>query len=145
MAAEATLRASRSRLAFGLTLALLLLLSYNQQMAESTVPYELREYLTADGRSPFAHWLEGLRDRRARARIDTRLARVRLGNLGDYQSLGDGVYELRVFYGPGYRVYFAFEAQRVVLLLAGGIKDTQPRDIATAKSYWADYRSREDG
>jgi putative addiction module killer protein len=114
-------------------------------MAESTAPYELREYLTADGRSPFADWLDGLRDRRARARIDTRLARVRLGNLGDYQSVGDGVYELRVFYGPGYRVYFGFEAQRVILLLAGGIKDTQPRDIAAAKSYWANYRSREDG
>jgi putative addiction module killer protein len=113
-------------------------------MTESTAPDELREYLTADGRSPFADWLEGLRDRRARARIDTRLARVRLGNLGDYHSVGDGVYELRVFYGPGYRVYFGFEAQRVILLLAGGIKDTQPRDIAAAKSYWIDYRSRED-
>ena len=114
-------------------------------MAESTAPYTLREYVTADGRSPFAEWLEGLRDRRARARIETRLARLRLGNLGDYHAVGEGVHELRVFYGPGYRVYFAFEAQRVVLLLAGGSKDTQPRDIVTAKAYWADYRSREDG
>jgi putative addiction module killer protein len=79
-------------------------------MTEFTTPYELREYLTADGRSPFGDWLEGLRDRRARARIDTRLARVRLGHLGDSHALGDGVYELRVFDGPGYRVYFAFEA-----------------------------------
>lgn len=114
-------------------------------MAEPIVPYELREYITAAGRSPFAQWLEGLRDRRARARISARLARVRLGNLGDYQAVGDGVYELRIFYGPGYRVYFALEAHRVVLLLAGGTKATQQRDIASAKSYWADYRSREDG
>ena len=114
-------------------------------MAESTAPYDLREYLTADGRSPFADWLQGLRDRRARARIDTRLARVRLGNLGDYHAVGEGVYELRVFYGPGYRVYFGFEARRVVLLLAGGVKDAQPRDIAAAKAYWADYRRRDDG
>ena len=69
---------------------------------------------------------------------------MRLGNLGDYRSVGEGVNELRIFYGPGYRVYFGLEDNRVVLLLAGGTKDTQPRDIATAKSYWADYRSRED-
>lgn len=114
-------------------------------MTEPSAPYELREYITSAGRSPFAHWLEGLRDRRARARIGTRLARVRLGNLGDYEAVGDGVYERRIFYGPGYRVYFAFEVHRVVLLLAGGTKATQRRDITTAKSYWADYRSRADG
>ena len=113
-------------------------------MAEPIESYELREYVTADGRSPFADWLEGLRDRRARARVETRLARVRLGNLGDYRLVGEGVHELRIFYGPGYRVYFGFESNRVVLLLVGGVKGTQRRDIATAKSYWADYWSRDD-
>jgi putative addiction module killer protein len=111
-------------------------------MAET---YEVREYLTGEGRSPFAEWLDGLRDRYARARIETRLARVRLGNLGDYAAVGDGVYELRVFYGPGYRIYFGLESNTVVLLLCGGTKSSQRRDIATAKAYWNDYRRREDG
>ena len=114
-------------------------------MAEPVEPYEICEYQTEDGRSPFAQWLEGLRDRRARARIDARLTRARLGNLGDYSSVGEGVYELRIFYGPGYRVYFGFESNTIVILLAGGTKSTQRRDVTTAQSYWADYRSREDG
>ena len=84
-------------------------------------------------------------DRRARARIGARLARARLGNLGHYSSVGEGVYELRIFYGPGYRVYFGFESNTIVILFAGGIKSTQRRDVATVHSYWADYRSREDG
>jgi putative addiction module killer protein/probable addiction module antidote protein len=89
-------------------------------MADYPERYEIREYLTEDGRSPFAAWLNALRDRRARARIDTRLARVRLGNLGDYAAVGEGVHELRIFYGPGYRVYFGFESSTVVALLCGG-------------------------
>jgi putative addiction module killer protein len=107
--------------------------------------YEVREYLTSDNHCPFTEWVEGLRDRKARARIDTRLTRVRLGNLGDYASVGEGVFELRIFYGPGYRVYFGFEGDTVVLLLCGGDKGSQQRDIATAKMYWHDYRSRDDG
>ena len=67
--------------------------------------FKLRDYLSENGHSPFNDWLLGLRDLRARARIRTRLNRVRLGNLGDYESIGDGVFELRIFYGPGYRVY----------------------------------------
>jgi putative addiction module killer protein len=113
-------------------------------MADYPERYEIREYLTEDGRSPFAAWLGGLRDRRARARIDTRLVRVRLGNLGDYAAVGEGVHELRIFYGPGYRVYFGFESNTVVVLLGGGTKSSQRRDIATAKAYWNDYRSRDD-
>jgi putative addiction module killer protein len=107
--------------------------------------YEVREYLTAGDRSPFAEWLDGLRDRRARARIESRLARVRLGNLGDYDSVGEGVQELRIFYGPGYRVYFGFASNTIVVLLGGGTKSAQRRDTATAQAYWHDYRSRDDG
>ncbi len=107
--------------------------------------YELHEYLTASGRSPFNDWLSGLRDRRARAHIRARLDRVQLGNLGDHQPMGEGIYELRMFFGPGYRIYFVFEADAVLLLLCGGDKSSQSRDIARAKRYWRDYRNRSNG
>ena len=105
----------------------------------------LQEYLTETGNSPFNNWLLGLRDIRARARVRTRLDRASLGNLGDYASVGGGVFELRIFYGPGYRVYYSLEHENVILLLIGGTKDTQHRDIQTAKAYSADYRRRESG
>ena len=106
---------------------------------------KLREYLSKSGRSPFNDWLLGLRDLRARARVAVRLDRVRLGNLGDHASLGNGVFELRIFYGPGYRVYYSLEHDNGVLLLLGGTKGTQKRDINTAQAYLHDYRRRESG
>lgn len=106
---------------------------------------EIKEYLTADGWSPFAQWLQGLRDRDARARILVRLNRIRLGNFGDCKSVGNGVMEFRLPFGPGYRVYYAREAQSVVLLLCGGDKGTQRTDVDRAIAYWRDYRSRNDG
>jgi len=105
-------------------------------------PYTLDEYVTAEGKNPFREWLHGLRDVRARARIRVRLNRVRLGNFGDAKSVGDGVSELRIPYGPGYRVYFARTGSTVVLLLCGGDKATQKRDVNTAKDYWLDYQRR---
>ena len=105
----------------------------------------LREYLSENGQSPFDKWLIGLRDLRARARVDTRLNRASLGNLGDFASIGEGVFELRIFYGPGYRVYYSLAGENVMLLLLGGTKGTQKRDIQTAKAYLADYRKRESG
>jgi putative addiction module killer protein len=107
--------------------------------------FKLLEYLSENGQSLFKNWLVGLRDLQARARIRTRLNRVSLGNLGDYESIGDGVFELRIFYGPGYRVYYSRERDNVILLLLGGIKDTQKRDIRIAKAYLADYRERKRG
>ena len=80
----------------------------------------------------YARWFDGLRDRRARARIDARIRRVSLGNLGDVRPVGEGVSELRIDYGPGYRVYFMQRRQTLVVLLAGGDKDTQDRDVRTA-------------
>ena len=102
----------------------------------------LQEYLTESGQSPFNQWLIGLRDVRARALVRTRLDRVSLGNLGDFATLGDGVFELRVFYGPGYRVYYGLVGAAVMLLLFGGTKGTQRRDIRKAKAYLEDYRRR---
>ncbi len=106
---------------------------------------DIQEYLTSEGRSPFGVWLRGLRDVRARARIRIRLDRVRLGNLGDYRSVGDGVYELRLAFGPGYRLYFGVVDRATVVLLAGGTKRMQQNDIYRAKNYWTDYLDRENG
>ena len=106
------------------------------------VPQTLREYVTPDGKNPFREWLHGLRDVNARAKIRVRLNRVRLGNFGDVKPVGGGVSELRIPYGPGYRVYLGRAGSTVVLLLCGGDKSTQKRDIITAKDYWLDYQRR---
>jgi putative addiction module killer protein len=81
----------------------------------------------------FARWLEGLQDRRARTRIQTRIDRLELGNPGDVKAVGEGVSEMRIDYGPGYRVYFVRRGTALVVLLAGGDKGTQNRDIAAAR------------
>ena len=99
-------------------------------------------YHTAAGERPFVEWLAGLTDRQARARIEARLARVAAGNLGDAEPVGEGVMELRVDWGPGYRLYFARVGQVIVLLLCGGDKRTQKKDINNAKAYFKDYKAR---
>lgn len=103
---------------------------------------ELSEYLTETGRNPFREWLHSLRDIQARARIRVRLNRVRLGNLGDCKTVGEGVLELKLDFGPGYRVYLGQAGDALVILLCGGDKKTQSRDIATAKVYWQSYKQR---
>jgi len=82
----------------------------------------------------FADWLDGLRDARAKARILIRLRRLSLGNFGDWKSIGSGVSELRVDYGPGYRIYLTRQENSVVILLVGGTKKSQSRDIKRAIS-----------
>jgi putative addiction module killer protein len=109
-------------------------------MPETT--YCLEYYADEKGKEPFRDWLYGLRDRAAFARITVRLDRVELGNFGFCKSVGNGVSELKIDYGPGYRVYYAISGKTVVLLLLGGDKSTQAKDIATAKSYWASHRGR---
>ncbi len=106
-------------------------------------PREIKNYLTADGRAPFAEWRADLRDGQAKAKIRIRLDRVKVGNLGDYRSVGEGVCELRINYGPGYRIYFGQIGNTIVLLLCGGDKSTQQRDIRQAIEYWREYRSRD--
>jgi putative addiction module killer protein len=80
----------------------------------------------------FAKWIDGLQDLRARARIQARIERLALGNPGDVKAVGEGVSELRIDYGPGYRVYFKKRGQTMIILLAGGDKSTQAKDIKTA-------------
>ena len=101
---------------------------------------ELRIYQSADRRVPYQDWFDRLRDMRARQKIQARIARLRLGNLGQSRSLGEGVYELKVDYGPGYRVYFGQDGPVLVILLCGGDKSTQRADIAKAKVYWFRYK-----
>lgn len=105
-------------------------------------PKELQIYVTEDGRAPLSEWLASLRDIKARAKIRVRLDRVSLGNLGDCHGVGDGVQELRIDYGPGYRVYFGQVGTAIVLLLCGGDKNTQAKDIEQATRYWNEYRRR---
>lgn len=106
-------------------------------------PREIQNYLTADGRSPFQAWLDSLRDTRAIDKIEKRLKRVGLGNLGDYHSVGEGVCELKINYSPGYRIYFGQIGTTIVLLLCGGDKSTQEQDIIRAREHWRDYERRE--
>lgn len=108
----------------------------------SEVIVEVLEYLTTDGRNPFREWLEALKDREARARVRVRINRIRLGNFGDSKSVGGGISELRIPYGPGYRVYYGRQGDAIVLLLCGGDKRTQSRDIDLAQDRWQDYLRR---
>ncbi|NOT62807.1 MAG: type II toxin-antitoxin system RelE/ParE family toxin [Acidobacteria bacterium] len=107
-------------------------------------PKETIFYETVDGVRPFEEWADGLRDRQALARIEKRLIRLSAGNPGDYKSVGAGVYELRIDHGPGYRLYFSFSGQQIVLLLCGGVKATQAADITAAHDYWQDFQERKD-
>lgn len=96
--------------------------------------------MTSDGRVPFETWLKGFKDNRVVQKIETRLERVEVGNFGDYKSLGNGLFELRIDYGAGYRIYFGQKENYIILLLCGGDKSRQTKDIRRAHQYWEDYR-----
>lgn len=98
----------------------------------------VREYLTNEGRSPYREWLDDL-DTSARARAQARVLRFESGNFGDHKSLAGGVWEARLLFGPGYRIYFGKIGSAVILLLAGGDKKSQRRDIRRAQAFWADF------
>jgi putative addiction module killer protein len=102
---------------------------------------EVREYLDAQGRSPFARWFDGL-DARAAGKVDVVLRRIEQGNLSEVKGVGEGVLERRIAFGPGYRVYFGRDGDRLVILLGGGHKTGQQEDIATAQARWRDYKAR---
>ena len=103
---------------------------------------ELKYYVTESGETPFIAWLESLKDAQVRYRVKERLSRVELGNLGDHKAVGDGVSELRLQFGSGHRIYYGEEGYKVILLLSGGDKSSQKKDIKQAIAYWNDYQVR---
>ena len=103
---------------------------------------EVRRYVTKTGRDIFGQWLAALKDARAAGKIVSRIDRLAVGNFGDCKSLGSGVFELRIDWGPGYRVYYAMIHRVCVLLLCGGDKSSQSSDIRRARQYLEDYRER---
>lgn len=107
-----------------------------------TIEYDLQIYETSQGKRPFETWIEKLKDHRAAAVIKLRLRRIKLGNLGDSKSVGAGVYELRIDFGPGYRVYYGKIDQKIILLLSAGSKSTQDKDIKIAKEYLNEFQKR---
>ncbi len=109
--------------------------------SERSLPVKVEVYETTDGNAPFITWLRGLNDLRTRAIIRTRINRIRVGHWGLRRSLGDGVWELKIDFGPGYRVYYGHENQEIVILLAGGDKHSQTRDIEKAKRYWNNFKA----
>ena len=98
----------------------------------------IQEYITQDGRSPFREWLDSL-GVVVRARIQARVLRFEMGNLGDHKSVGGGVWEARLMFGAGYRIYFGKDGNSVIVLLVGGEKSSQSQDISRAKGFWRDY------
>ncbi len=102
---------------------------------------ELRYYLAEDGRSPFENWFSGL-DAAAAAKVAVALARLEQSNLSSAKGVGEGVLEYRIDWGPGYRIYFGRDGEVLVILLTGGTKQRQKRDIEQAKAGWADYKRR---
>lgn len=102
--------------------------------------YRIEHYRAPDGTDVFGTWFDRLRDWPTQQRIAARLDRLTLGLFGDTKALREGVHELRIDVGPGFRVYYALTGRTVVLLLCGGDKRTQRKDIARAVAYWRDFR-----
>ena len=105
--------------------------------------FEVAEYTDEEGKSPFADWFRGL-DPQAANRIRTAIRRMEQGLLGDHKGVGDGVMERRLTYGPGYRIYFGMDGDTLVILLAGGTKRRQSKDIEAAQERWNDYKERKE-
>ena len=100
-------------------------------------------YVDENGHEPYRSWIDNLKDKKSQQRIRARIRRLGEGLYGDCDSVGEGVSELRMFFGPGYRVYFGEDADNIVVLLCGGDKDSQSRDIKNAKEYWKDYKNND--
>jgi len=107
-------------------------------------PKQIIVYVDNNGREPFTEWINNLRDSAGRKRILARLFRLEQGNYGDCKPVGEGVSEFRMFFGPGYRVYFGEDESSIIVLLCGGDKSSQKDDIQQAKIYWKEYQTHEE-
>ena len=105
----------------------------------TVIEREIKKLELQNGLVPFDEWFDSLRDQKMQAAVDARLSRVRAGNFGDAKSVGGGVFELRIALGPGLRVYYGLHGQQVVVLLGGGDKRSQPRDIRRAQQLWQQF------
>jgi putative addiction module killer protein len=103
---------------------------------------EIREYIDAQGHSPYAKWFDRL-NAQAAAKVATALIRMAQGNLSNAKGVGAGVFEYRIDFGPGYRVYFGKDGDRLIILLGGGTKQRQQKDIKAAQTLWAEYKQRQ--
>ncbi len=112
-------------------------------MARQAKPARVIVFAEKNGREPFTQWLYDLKDSVGRKRILIRITRLEQGNYGDCEPVGEGVSELRMFFGPGYRVYFGEDADNIVVLLCGGDKGSQQQDIKKAQAYWQEYLTNE--
>ena len=111
-------------------------------MAMAVIPKTVQIYTTASGYQPFADWLDNLKNIGDRQRILMRLRRIESGNLGDYKHISDGVYELRLFFASGYRVYFGNDGEKIIIILCAGNKATQGKGIASAINHWRKYNEK---
>ncbi len=100
---------------------------------------EIKKLELQNGLVPFDEWFDSLRDMRMQAAVDARLTRIRAGNFRDCKSVGDGVFELRISFGPGLRVYYGLHGQKIVVLIGGGDKRSQSRDIRRAQELWQQF------
>jgi len=100
--------------------------------------YEIRVFRSRSGECPYVDWLDS-RDWKTRERILSRVARLKWGQFGDFKALEGGIFELRLFFGPGYRVYFGEHRGTIILILSGGDKSNQSKDIKSARAYWKTY------
>ncbi len=105
----------------------------------------LERYVTPQGHEPYTEWLNTIKDKLTKARIMNSVTKMEAGNFGVSESVDGGVFELKLNFGPGYRVYYGLEGEKIVLLLLGGSKNGQQADINKAQTYLKDYRSRNDG
>lgn len=108
------------------------------------VQKEIRIFKTKFGQLPYLEWFRSLKDQKSRQIIQARIDRLSLGNAGFTNTVGEGVQELKIPYGPGFRIYFALDGARIIILLSGGDKSSQYDDIKKAKAYWNEYKEAKD-
>ncbi len=106
--------------------------------------FSINEYQTTDGHSPFSKWFDNL-NASAAAKVRVAIARIELGNFSNSKAVGSSVWEIKIDFGPGYRVYYGKDGDKIIILLAGGTKKRQQRDIEKAKELWLEFKKRKGG